>query len=293
MRGSLQVDIWALGVVFAQLCTLTSVTMALLTEDAVRALLDSVRAAHGNELARLAALMLTRDVARRATARTMLMQPRIAPAALAAAAAAPAAAVTPSVMQAFAEATAAPWMRLAQLKGLSWGQAEGATHLKVCRVSAKDTAFAIPELWAMIASAGGDNAQLQQQFEIVSAVLLRDSHRALQFTNRIRDLDTKYAGLHDDAAHPFAIDMSSVSHKPWREAIARHFEVNFSPLSGGDATSATRVHLAFHVAPSEAVAIKILEGNFAILAELDPGFFGQVRAVVPPQLMHPTRRARG
>ena len=36
-----------------------------------------------------------------------------------------------------------------------------------------------------------------------------------------------------------------------------------------------RVFLAFHVAPSEEVAHKILMGNFAILAELDPGFFGQ------------------
>jgi len=36
-----------------------------------------------------------------------------------------------------------------------------------------------------------------------------------------------------------------------------------------------RVFLAFHVAPSEEVAQKILMGNFAILAELDPGFFGQ------------------
>ena len=193
MRGSLQVDIWALGVVFAQLCTLKPVTVALLAEEAVRALLDSVRAAHGDELARLAALMLTRDADHRATARTMLMQPGMVPAALAAAVAAPAASVTPSVQQAFAETTALPWMRLAQIKGLSWDQAEGAAHLKVCRVSATDHAFAIPELWAMIASAGGDNAQLQQQFEIVSAVLLRDSHRALQFTNRIRDLDTKYA----------------------------------------------------------------------------------------------------
>ena len=87
--------------------------------------------------------------------------------------------------------------------------------------------------------------------------------------------------------------MSTVSNRSWREAIARHFEANFPALSGGDATSATRVHLAFHVAPSEAVATKILDGNFAILAELDPGFFGQVRAAVPPQLMHPTRRARG
>ena len=162
-------DIWALGVVFAQLCTLKPVTMALLTEDALRALLDSVRAAHGDELARLVALMLTRDAARRATARTLLLQPGIAPGA-----AAVPASVTPSVKTAFAEVTAAPWMRLAQLEGLPWGQAEGAAHLKVCRVNAKDHAFAIRELWTMIASAGGDNAQLQQRFEILSAVLLRD-----------------------------------------------------------------------------------------------------------------------
>ena len=273
-------DVWALGVVLAQLCTLQPVTMALLTEDAVRALLDAVRAAHGVELARLVALMLTRDAARRATARTMLRQPGIAPVAAAAAAS-----VTPSVKQAFAEVTAAPWMRMAQLQGLPWGQAEGATHLKVCRVSATDHTVAIRALWGMIASAGGDNARLQQRYEILSAVLLRDSHRALQFTNRVRDLDTKYAGLHGAAAHPFAIDMSTVSHRPWRKAIARHFEQNFAPLSGGDAPgSVARVHLAFHVAPSEAVATKILEGNFAILAELDPGFFGQARALVPLRL---------
>ena len=87
--------------------------------------------------------------------------------------------------------------------------------------------------------------------------------------------------------------MEPTSHRPWRKAIARHVEQNFAPLSGGDApASVARVHLAFHVAPSEAVATKILEGNFAILAELDPGFFGQARATLPPQLMAHTQRPR-
>ena len=58
-----------------------------------------------------------------------------------------------------------------------------------------------------------------------------------------------------------------------------YFEQHYEPLRG-DGTSATRVYLGFHVAPNEEIAHKIIAGNFAILAELDPGFFGQARA--PP-----------
>ena len=110
-----------------------------------------------------------------------------------------------------------------------------------------------------------------QEYTVTDAVVIRDVHRAMQFGNCFKDFHTKYAGL-ENHDHPFHI--AKPSHVAWRESIEKYIADTYAPLRGG-ASNATRVLLAFHVAPSEAVAATIMQGNFGILSEVDAGFFGQ------------------
>ena len=95
-------------------------------------------------------------------------------------------------------------------------------QVKVGRVTPAAHPTAVRAVWDMIGGAGGANGQLEERYEMTHAVLTRHSHRALQFSNRKQDLDTKYEGLHTAAsAHPFDLDLSSTPHAQWREEIAR------------------------------------------------------------------------
>ena len=140
---------------------------------------------------------------------------------------------TPSMHAAITGATSGPWMCLTKIKGLATSALLGGSeHAKASDVTtAEADEVAVRAIWELICAAGGENVHLEEQFELVHAKIVRDSHRAIQFTNKIKDLETKYTGLSGgDAAHPFSIP--STSQKQWREEIGKYFAPNFRALSG-------------------------------------------------------------
>ena len=118
----------------------------------------------------------------------------------------------------------APWMRLSRLTeaGLSWSLAKGAPHIKICSVDSAANPLTVQALWDTITAVGGSNLALPSKYSIVGATLLRDTHRAMQFSNKLRDLGTKYSGLKGNSKHPFHIALEPPA--AWRLSILDHFK---------------------------------------------------------------------
>ena len=71
-----------------------------------------------------------------------------------------------------------------------------------------------------------------------------------------------------------ALEAGTTAQRAARQAVLNRFMSTYPSVV--DEAPHVRVWLAFHAAPNETVAKSVCAGGFAILAQLDAGFFAQV-----------------
>jgi hypothetical protein len=176
-----------------------------------------------------------------------------------------------------------PWAALASVPGLEFVM----TSNKQVEISHCESGAAREKHQLMISSVPG-NEGFGNDYDVQELVIARSPLRAMQLVNKLQDLNTKYKGLKpqhrtsvgaEDPAeggwHPFKLQWEDAHADTVasRRKVVEHF-LKFQSVHTKLYRN-VRVMLAFHLAGGADVCEKMLEGNFAVFSELDPGFYGQ------------------
>ena len=269
---TLAADIWALGIVATQLASNQPPVEIVRTAEQVDALLARIPAAYSRPFHEAIARTLRLVARERPTTAQLRATPPFAPP--------PTAANSVQGLAHFVER--ALWMAPLRVDGLLWTQMlteGGAAHVvRLCEVEtdAPPPAGAPQEASAalladLVAGVPGNDA-FSSAYRVAKTTLCHCRARENQFAAKVLELNMQLA---DTALFSLEAHMArgTAEQRSARRAVLDRFMRTYPSLAEGAPN--VRVWLAFHAAPSEAVAKSVCGGGFAVLSQLDAGFFGQ------------------
>jgi sugar lactone lactonase YvrE len=182
-----------------------------------------------------------------------------------------------------------PWAFLINVSGVSekFEEKNAKNHVLICRSNGLDKAAAENLRAQLVAkiSAMPENKNFEEDYEIKEIVVADVLRRALAFLSTAHDFNTKYDGLglfgteKMDGFQPFKMSWATdeeaggtESERKQRQAVWDRFE-KFKTMAQKQFPN-VRVLLAFQLS-TKAACEGILNGNFADLSILDPGYFGR------------------
>ena len=275
-RPAPAMDIWSLGVVAVELASNYRPDNPVVTQAHVDALLTRLPPGYSGEFRASVASMLRLVPTERPTAAHILRQPLFLRAALAQHERS-AAHVSPSLRNLQQLVDSAPWLMPHLIEGLPLEEVAGsAVRLCVCSTGDDATADvrqrAAAGMIELIQMAPG-NAAFSDKYIVSGSVLSFSRARSGMHVGKALDLSVRVTsgllGLEREVQAGAANVVAS------RQAALNHFRAYPSLAPDIPGLSGVKVVLGFHAAPNEEVARSILGGNFAILASLDDGYFGQ------------------
>ena len=275
-RPAPAMDIWSLGVVAVELASNYRPDNPVVTQAHVDALLTRLPPGYSGEFRASVASMLRLVPTERPTAAHILRQPLFLRAALAQHERS-AAHVSPSLRNLQQLVDSAPWLMPHLIEGLPLEEVAGsAVRLCVCSTGDDATADvrqrAAAGMIELIQMAPG-NAAFSDKYIVNGSVLSFSRARSGMHVGKALDLSVRVTsgllGLEREVQAGAANIVAS------RQAVLNHFRAYPSLAPDIPGLSGVKVVLGFHAAPNEEVARSILGGNFAILASLDDGYFGQ------------------
>jgi hypothetical protein len=278
---SVAADVWAVGVVATQLASNQAPTEIVRTAEQVAALLARIPADYGRPFCEAVARMLRLDASERPTAAQLRTTPPFGvepPPQVP-----PPAAPNDSIQGLARFVERALWMAPLRVDGVPWTRMPtegGAAHVvRLCEVGAgapppaggapQEAAAAL--LADLLAGVPGNSA-FSSAYRVAKTVLCHCRARENQFAAKVLELNMQLANtqLFSLEAH---MARGTAAQRSARRAVLDRFLRTYPSLAEGAPNA--RVWLAFHAAPSEAVAESVCGGGFAVLSQLDAGFFGQ------------------
>jgi serine/threonine protein kinase len=279
------VDIWALGVMAAEMASAVSPTDLLRTAAQVADFVRTMPTTFSQNFSDAVHSCLEMDPGKRPTA-AQLKDSAVA-------------FIAPMISASFKDLHAAvdkaAWARPSQVPGLEWAvKSVGDGHsVKLADCSEKASPAqqrAVKELLELVSAAGSETLSF---LKLQRVVLVRSRPRAGQLIAKMMDLNTKYANkalfsLEQPMMRGNAIDVDA------RRRTLQWFHDTYRSLMPEYPN--VRTLLAFHATTSEEIAEQVCDalamhlqrpahplillpqvllGNFAVLATLDAGYFGQ------------------
>ena len=278
---SVAADVWAVGVVATQLASNQASTEIVRTAEQVAALLARIPADYGRPFREAVARMLNLDASERPTAAQLRTTPPFGvepPPQVPPLPAAP----NDSIQGLARFVERAVWMAPLRVVGMPWVQLPtegGAAHVvRLCEVEAYSARPAgtpqesAAELLADLVAGVPGNGAFPSAYRVAKTVLCHCRARENQFAAKVLELNTQLANT---ALFSLEAPMArgTEAQRAARRAVLDRFMGTYPSLVEG--APHARVWLAFHAAPNEAVARSVCGGGFAVLSQLDAGFFGQ------------------